>query len=334
MTDRKFAAVFIDYENVYYSIKNSIPENVATTDFVEGMVRGARLHLQTQQHSEAVIVRAYADFEQIDDYAQGALYLMGVETCNVMGQDKKNAADIRLCIDVIETLYTRPQIDTFVIFAGDRDYIPLVQHLRRYGKTVLVAAIDATLSGDLAESVGKKNIIPADSLLIPAEKNRLIQARENLIKGVKEAPPPAVTKKEAEPVVAHVTAAGVEKVAPGKATKQTFEEFQAARSIPETKPFEKTETHLIADQSAKQVLRFIIKNFSQYSEIYLTPLLRSMSTAFPMMTDQERKSKLTWLESCGAVKLVRRPHMEFVGAHYTAVLINYNHKTVRELVEE
>ncbi|MGB0466699.1 MAG: NYN domain-containing protein [Pontibacterium sp.] len=49
----------------------------------------------------------------------------------------KNSSDIKLVIDALSIAYSNPTIDTFVVIADDRDYVPLFSKLREIGKTVI-----------------------------------------------------------------------------------------------------------------------------------------------------------------------------------------------------
>ena len=55
----------------------------------------------------------------------------------------KNGADIRLSVDVVEELFRLPDITHVVIVAGDSDYIPPAQNVRRLGRTVSPSASPA-----------------------------------------------------------------------------------------------------------------------------------------------------------------------------------------------
>lgn len=167
----RFAALFLDYENIYYFIRNKLETQGEATDCVVQMVNTLRQRLVEKQNRQCIISHAYADFERIDDNAQGPLYLIGVESHNVLGTDHKNAADMQLCIHALETMYTRPEIETFVFMAGDRDYIPVIQHLRKHAKTVWVVAFQQSMSGDLLMNVGEERFIDGISLL-PGAKAR------------------------------------------------------------------------------------------------------------------------------------------------------------------
>jgi hypothetical protein len=61
--------------------------------------------------------------------------------------------------------------------AGDRDYIPVIQHLRRSAKRVLGVGFRESVSGDLLLNLGDKKFIDARDLLDPATLERLEDRR-------------------------------------------------------------------------------------------------------------------------------------------------------------
>jgi len=162
-----YAAVFIDFENVYYFLKNHYKDPHDLHDHVLALVRALRETLKREQGLDSLVLNAYADFEKMPAGPQGPLYLMGVDTRNVLGTSHKNAADMQLCIDALEVLYTRPDIGTFVLVGGDRDYIPLLQHLRRQARRVRVVGFEESMSGDLREMLPADDFTEAHSLLAP-----------------------------------------------------------------------------------------------------------------------------------------------------------------------
>lgn len=50
---------------------------------------------------------------------------------------QKNSADIRLIVAAMALAYQRPDITHFAILSGDRDFLPLVLHLRELGRAVI-----------------------------------------------------------------------------------------------------------------------------------------------------------------------------------------------------
>lgn len=172
---RRFAAILIDFENVYYYLRQNLSERQEVSDVIAGLVQRLRRQLIDRYNEEAISLDAYADFERIDENAQGSLYLIGVETHNVLGTDHKNAADMKLCIDALTILYTRQEICSFIVVAGDRDYIPVIQHLRKHGKTVRVVGFPSSVSGDLLTNVGQENFLDASQFL-PQPKPCIVAA--------------------------------------------------------------------------------------------------------------------------------------------------------------
>ncbi len=169
----RYSALFADLENIYYYLKNN---GVPNPEQVTGeLIRETRNWLQREWQEPCIIMIGYADFDQLD-VSLGDLYLMGLEPRTVVSTEHKNAADMRLCIDALEVLYTRPDIQTFVLIAGDRDYIPLVQHLQRQARQVLIVSFRGNLSGDLLHIVGESNFVDAEQL-VSESVARLLHAR-------------------------------------------------------------------------------------------------------------------------------------------------------------
>jgi hypothetical protein len=82
---------------------------------------------------------------------------MGAEPRFVHGTAGSNAASIALTIQAAELIQGPMAIDTFVVMAGDRWYVPLAHYLQRNGRNVIVAALDTPadteqVPSDLAET--------------------------------------------------------------------------------------------------------------------------------------------------------------------------------------
>lgn len=159
--DRGYAAVFVDFENVFYYLQNEYAELPDLSEYTLELLRKLRDFLESEFSLLPIVRYAYADFERLAAAPLGSLYLMGIEIRNVLGAQHKNAADMRLCIDAMQVLYTRPEIRTFVFVAGDRDYIPVIQHIQTQARTVKAVAFRGNLSGDLLQNIGEENFIDA-----------------------------------------------------------------------------------------------------------------------------------------------------------------------------
>ncbi|MEI8306966.1 MAG: NYN domain-containing protein [Chloroflexales bacterium] len=149
---RPDVAVFIDFENVYVSVRDKLNAN---PNFEAIMDRCSDL-------GRVVISRAYADWYRYPRVTS-ALYANAIEPIYVAtyyydkdmgrtGRAIKNSVDMNLCIDAMKTLFTNTNISKFVLVTGDRDFIPLVNSIRQQGKEVYVIGIGGAASTHLAQS--------------------------------------------------------------------------------------------------------------------------------------------------------------------------------------
>ncbi len=63
-----------------------------------------------------------------------------------VGIQQKNRADVRLAIDAMETVFTRPNIDVYAIVSGDSDFTELIHKLRDYGKYTIGIGLHSATS--------------------------------------------------------------------------------------------------------------------------------------------------------------------------------------------
>ncbi len=119
-------AVFIDFENIaFWAADNDF--NFKLTPLMEYL----------KSRGSVVIHRAYGDFGRLSKY-RSELMENSIDMIHDFGiRSGKNRADIRMAIDALETVITRPYINTLVIVSGDSDFGPLVSKLREYGRYTL-----------------------------------------------------------------------------------------------------------------------------------------------------------------------------------------------------
>lgn len=148
-SERPQVALFIDFENLVYGLQETYGTNFA--DEVEPEL----LFELAEEYGQVVLANAYADwrFREINQF-QGDLYRLGIDLIHVFGKRQankyKNAVDVKMAVDAIETVWTLPHVDTFVIVSGDRDFIHVLKTLRRYGKTVVGVSPAMAISNDFA----------------------------------------------------------------------------------------------------------------------------------------------------------------------------------------
>lgn len=137
-THYKHVAVFVDYENVYWTLINRHNYNPDVSDVEKNLFDRIWAFYERKNIRQ---FKAYADFDKVDT-ALSSLQNKRIQIRNVYSNSKederhrKNSADIELSLDAIETTYQNPNIDHFVIVTADRDMIPLISRLMYKGKTV------------------------------------------------------------------------------------------------------------------------------------------------------------------------------------------------------
>lgn len=150
-SDKPQVAIFVDFENLVYGIQDPKKNNSDEEEVdIEPVVRLA------EEYGRVVQAHAYADWRnRVFNQYQVDLYKLGMDIVHVMGKKGrtgfKNAVDIKMAVDTIETIFTFPDIDTYIIVSGDRDFIHVLKMLRRHGKHVVGISPARSASEDLAQ---------------------------------------------------------------------------------------------------------------------------------------------------------------------------------------
>ncbi len=145
-------AVFIDFENIYISVRNRYDANPNFESIMD----------LCQRYGRVTIARAYADWYRYPRVTN-ALYANAIEPMYVptyhydreagrTGRAIKNAVDMHLCIDMMKTLYAYSTIESFVLVTGDRDFIPLINAVRQVGKRTIVIGVAQATASHLAQA--------------------------------------------------------------------------------------------------------------------------------------------------------------------------------------
>lgn len=79
-TSERLTAFLIDFENVYYYLRNTLPDPDDANDAAVEVVQRLRAHALEKYGETAVSLDAYAEFERIEDNSQGSLYLLPART--------------------------------------------------------------------------------------------------------------------------------------------------------------------------------------------------------------------------------------------------------------
>ena len=161
MEERKktTVAVFIDNENLRRALatESILFSDCAVCDYL------------AEEFGPIVLGKTYWAFGREGDQRSfpGAkvpqLFKRGVEIVLVPsfydGSSEKNLADGKITIDVLQYLEYYPTIELWVIVSNDKDFLPLLQELRRRGKKVLlIYSQDTRILLESCERLGIENI--------------------------------------------------------------------------------------------------------------------------------------------------------------------------------
>src|SRR5688500_17762793 len=156
------AALLIDFDNVTMGIRSDLGKELRTllgSEIIKGKV---------------AVQRAYADWRRYPQYMV-PLAESSIDTiqATAYGSSKKNATDIRLAVDAVELVFTRPEIRTYILLSGDSDFASLVTKLKEYGKYVIGVGIRESSS---------------DLLVMNCDEYYSYNALAGLVKSVDEEP--------------------------------------------------------------------------------------------------------------------------------------------------
>jgi NYN domain-containing protein len=91
------------------------------------------------------------------------------------GSSKKNATDIRLAVDAIELVFTRPEIGTYILLSGDSDFASMVTKLKEYGKYVIGVGIRESSSDLLVMNCDEYYSYNALAGLVKASEEEVVK---------------------------------------------------------------------------------------------------------------------------------------------------------------
>jgi uncharacterized protein (TIGR00288 family) len=121
--------VFVDYDNIEIGVKSTLQRELDVSSLLDAL----------KERGDIVAKFAYADWGR----QEGAKRQMAENAVQMVQRvpsprGDKNGADINLALDALEMAFTHDHINAFAIVSGDSDFIPLVNKLKEYGKTIFV----------------------------------------------------------------------------------------------------------------------------------------------------------------------------------------------------
>jgi uncharacterized protein (TIGR00288 family) len=129
MQEKLNIAVFVDYDNIEIGVKSTLRREFDVALTLDAL----------KERGDIVAKFAYANWSR----QEGATRQMAENAVQMVQRipsprGDKNGADINLALDALEMAFTHSNVNAFAIISGDSDFIPLVNKLKEYGKTVFV----------------------------------------------------------------------------------------------------------------------------------------------------------------------------------------------------
>lgn len=168
MQERLNIAVFVDYDNIEIGVKSTLQREFDVSVALNAL----------KERGDIVAKFAYANWGR-QEGATRQMAANGVQMVQRIPSPRgdKNAADINLALDALEMAFRHDHVNAFAIVSGDSDFIPLVNKLREYGKTVFVVGGKAFTSTILQQNCHE--FISYESLLDEPQKPARQQAQRS-----------------------------------------------------------------------------------------------------------------------------------------------------------
>lgn len=146
-------ALFIDLENITTALWNRFQQSPDPFSWVD----------KARKYGPIAFSRAYGDFSQPHlQRLESDLRALGIDKFDCptkqRGTETQSTVDSNIIIDLYEVALDRPSIRTFILMAGDSDYIRVVARLRqRLDKKVVIAAVPGSISRELVRAAGAED---------------------------------------------------------------------------------------------------------------------------------------------------------------------------------
>jgi uncharacterized protein (TIGR00288 family) len=143
MQEKLNIAVFVDYDNIEIGVKSTLRRDFDVSLPLDSL----------KERGDIVAKFAYANWGR----QEGATRQMAENAVQMVQRlpsprGDKNGADINLALDALEMAFTHSHVNAFAIVSGDSDFVPLVNKLKEYGKTVFVVGGKAFTSTILQQN--------------------------------------------------------------------------------------------------------------------------------------------------------------------------------------
>lgn len=149
-------AIFVDYENLFYSMYNKFHTQPDPMEFIR-IARG---------YGQIITARAYGDFEK-NVYIKGEVPKLRAASFEVVhtrtelvGGKEKSYTDFKIVEDLFVFKEENKDVETIILATGDGHFSNIVARLKiRDGKRVIVVGVKGSISRELQMASGREDVI-------------------------------------------------------------------------------------------------------------------------------------------------------------------------------
>ena len=170
--------MFVDYDNLYTILTSQSERSRSASAYAEEIFEEVRRYLEEGDDTPTIYGRAYGTFDTLldDEDAQvpSVLHREGIDPVHVPAGMQDNSSEVRLTLDVTQTLTRRSDLQTVVLVTGNRPYLPLVRWIREQGCRPLVAAVNPPQTADTPSFAEDSRYLDARNLLSQESREDLL----------------------------------------------------------------------------------------------------------------------------------------------------------------
>lgn len=149
-------AIFVDYENLFYSMYNKFQSQPDPMEFI-GIAR---------QYGQITTARAYGDFEK-NPYIKNEVPKLRAASFEVVhtrtelvGGKEKSYTDFKIVEDLFVFKEENRDVDNIILATGDGHFSNIVARMKiRDGKRVIVVGVKGSISRELQMAAGRDNVV-------------------------------------------------------------------------------------------------------------------------------------------------------------------------------
>jgi hypothetical protein len=262
------SALFVDFENV---------ATKPSPDAISGLLAWLEDGKFDEVHGMRVLLRKTIYWNSSAERHREVFEDAGFEVmlCEKFSS-MKNGADIRMALDILDTCWKDPDIDEYILFTTDSDFVPVLQRLTEKSKTSAILVNETKMESHTAFSIYADVLIPlrqlSDAFVYKRKPMDLLDSFQNAISlaPTLDLPPmPAIKPSSATEAHASSSLSGLNEAerAVVRLTSRTPKKFvprkQIERQLQQIKGFQKTGNNAYFGRKHYQALMLeIAKNNS------------------------------------------------------------------------